>query len=148
MGGCLRETVKSRLSSEYGKEVSWSQLMERAEHPAATIPVDAPSRLAYYIGGGIALLLVILIWQGVTIGKTAKGDKERSSAGAHRRIAMISVGRLPVRPQTPRQVQFRLKQTFECLVSRAIRLQNPETEETAPSRFGVPRLDVYPIACI
>jgi hypothetical protein len=70
---------------ENGEQVSWSELMERAEHPAATIPVDGPSRARYIAGGGLALLILLLVWQWAKISRLQKAVRniaiaERSAA--------------------------------------------------------------------
>lgn len=62
---------------EDGKQVAWDELVPRAEHPAATLPVGSPSRIPYYAaGGGASLLAILLGWQG------ARRRRQRSAIPA------------------------------------------------------------------
>jgi len=46
-----------------GKEVSWSELVEGADHPAPTLAVEDPSRLPQYAAAAAALLVILAGWK-------------------------------------------------------------------------------------
>jgi hypothetical protein len=56
-----------------GEEVSWSELVEGAEHPAATMAVTAPPRPRWPIqAAGLAILMLVCLLAGRHLARTRR----------------------------------------------------------------------------